>query len=186
MTVPTSIVARPSVDIAHHRIHEGNHFIVHKITIGVPAAPPKYFLIIPPPPQPNGTIVEMHLLFELYSTTGGTLEFFENPTATIVGASPLTIVNNNRRSSTLSLCQVFENPTVTSDGTLLFQERKGIAGTEVELGEFERNEEEIVLHQLDTYLLKFVPIVSVPIPTADITMELNWYDNRPSSPVPVP
>ena len=181
MTVPTSIIARPSVDIAHHRIHEGNHFVVHRVVLGVPVAPPKYFMIIPPPPQPNGSIIEMHLIFEIDSDVGGTLEFFENPTATIVGAIPLDIINNNRRSSTTSQSQVFENPTVTSDGTLLFQERLGNTTTGADFGEFERNDEEFVLHQVDTYILKFVPLA-----IANITMELNWYDNRPSSPVPVP
>jgi hypothetical protein len=179
MTVPTTIVSQPSVDIAHHRIHEGNHFTVHKITLAVPVAPPKYFLIIPPPVQPDGSIIEMHLIYEIDSDVGGTLEFFENPTVASNG-TPLTIVNNNRRSSTLSLCQVFENPIVTSDGTSIFQERLGNTTTPIELGEFERNEEETVLHQVDKYALKFVPLA-----VANITMELSWYDNRPSSPVPI-
>jgi hypothetical protein len=182
MTLPVSIVAKPSVDLPHHRIHEGNHFTVHKVTIGVPIAPPKYFLIIPPPPQADGSIIEMHLLFYIYSTDGATLEFFENPTVTNPGTSLGTyIINKNRRSSTTSLCQVFEDPAITNDGTLLFQERKGKPGIETELGEVERDEEEMVLHQVDTYILKFVPFAA-----ADITLELNWYDNRPSSPIPTP
>ena len=179
MTLPVSIVARPEIDISHHRIHEGNHFVVHKITLGVPIAPPKYFLIVPPPTQPDGSIIEMHIIFEIASDVGGTLEVFENSTVTANG-TPLDIINNNRRSSTTSLCQVFEDPTVTADGTLLFQERKGTATSEAELGEFERNDEEFILHQDDMYTLKFVPLA-----VANITMELNWYDNRPSSPIPI-
>ncbi len=179
MTLPVSIVPRPELDIAHHRIHEGNHFVVHKVTLLVPALLPKYFLIIPPPPQPDGSIIETHIIFEIDSDVGGTLEFFENSTVTALGI-PLDIINNNRRSSTTSLSQVFEDPTVTADGTLLFQERRGTATTETELGEFERNDEEFVLHQVDMYVLKFVPLA-----VANITMELNWYDNRPSSPIPI-
>lgn len=180
MTLPVSIISSPGLDIAHHRIHEGNHFVVHKVTLAVPIAPPKYYLIIPPPVQPGGTIIEMHLIFEIDSDVGGTLEFFEGSTITANGV-PLDIINNNRRSTTTSLSQIFEDPTVTSDGTILFQERKGTALTEAELGEFDRNDEEFILHQNDNYILKFTPLAA-----ANITMELNWYDNRPSAPVPVP
>lgn len=179
MTLPVSIVAKPELDVSHHRIHEGNHFIVHKVTLAIPVAPPKYYLIIPPPTEPNGNVVEMHLIFEIDSDVGGILEFFENSTVTANG-TPLDIINNNRRSSTTSLSRIFEDPTVTADGTLLFQERRGTATTETELGEFERNDEELVLHQDRTYTLKFVPLA-----VANITLELNWYDNRPSSPIPV-
>lgn len=180
MTVPTIIAPRPSIDIAHHRIHEGNHFIVHRIATFPPSPIPKYFLIIPPPTQPDGTIIEMHLIFELDSDKGGTLEFFENPIVTGNGTF-LDIINNNRRSSTVSLCQVFEDPTITSDGTKLFEETGGTTTTGVDLGEIERNDEEFVLHQDFSYILKYVPLGP-----ANITMELNWYDNRPSSPIPIP
>lgn len=182
MTLPTSIIAKPSIDISHHRIHEGNHFIVHKVTLAVPVAPPKYFLIIPPPPQPDGTVIEMHLIFEIAADVGGTLELFENPVVASVGTKPLIIVNNNRRSTTASLCQVFEDPIITSDGTsILFQERKGNAlPGDVSLGEFKRDDEELILHQDDNYILKYVPLA-----VANITFELNWYDNRPGSPVPI-
>jgi hypothetical protein len=183
MTIPTIISPRPSVDIAHHRIHEGNHFIVHRVVTSLPALNPKYFLIIPPPVQPDGTIIEMHLIFEVDSDVGGTLELFESPTIAGNG-TPLNVINNNRRSSTISLCQVFEDPIITSDGTQLFSERGGTGGPTpigADLGEFERNDEEFVLHQEDSYILKYVPLA-----IANITMELNWYDNRPSSPIPIP
>jgi|SRR3989304_6810428 len=182
MTLPTSILSRPSIDIAHHRIHEGNHFTVHKISTGIVA--PKYFLIIPPPVQLGGRTIEMHLIFEVDSDMGGTLEFFESPTITDNGIDLSSIIkNNNRRSSTTSQVTIFENPTVTNDGTPLFQQRKGTATTGTELGEFRRSDEEFVLNPSDKYILKFTPL---GITGANITVELNWYDNRPSSPVPIP
>lgn len=180
MTIPVSIAAKPTVDIAHHRIHEGNHFIVHKIVLGIPVATPKYFLIIPPPVVPGAMTVEIHIIFEVDSNVGGTLFFFENPTITANGTA-LPPINNNRRSTTTSLSQVFEDPTVTADGTPLFQEIGGNATTGIDLGEFERNDEEFILNPTAIYILKFTPLA-----IADITMELNWYDNRPSSPVPIP
>lgn len=181
MTIPTSIISKPGLDIAHQRIHEGNHFFVHRIATGINMANPKYFLIIPPLAQTDGTIVEMHIIFEVVTDIGGTLGFFENPTVTSNGTE-LTIINNNRRSSTSSLCQIFENPIVTNDGTSLSAERAGTTTSGAELGEFERNDEEIILNPTDTYILKFIPLAD----NANITMEINWYDNRPSAPIPIP
>lgn len=181
MTLPTPIISQPQLDIAHQRIHEGNHYFVHRIVTGINMANPKYFLIIPPPVQSDGSIIEMHLIFEVVTDIGGTLEFFENPTVTNNGTE-LKIINNNRRSSTTSLAKIFEKPTVTNDGTSLFEERAGTTTNGAELGEFKRDDEEIILHQTDTYILKFVPLAD----GANITMELNWYDNRPSSPIPIP
>lgn len=181
MTIPTSIISKPVLDIVHQRIHEGNHFMIHRIATGINIANPKYFLIIPPPVQSDGSVIEMHIIFEVVTDIGGTLELFENPTVTSNGTG-LTIINNNRRSSTPSLCQIFENPIVTNDGTSLFAERAGTTTLGTKLGEFERNDEEIILHQADTYILKFIPLAD----GASITMEINWYDNRPSAPIPIP
>lgn len=183
MTLPTSIVARPSIDIAHQRIHEGNHFAIHKIVTGI-VTPTKYFLIIPPPPLVVGEIVEMHIAFQVYSDIGGTLQFFENPIITSNGTA-LTIINNNRRSSTTSEVNIFEDPIVTSDGTLLFEERRGtITTNDIIIGEFERDEEEFVLDPISMYILKYIPL-TIPLGGVNITMEINWYDNRPSSPAPL-
>lgn len=187
MTLPTSIVARPSINISHQRIHEGNHFTIHKVTAGVVA--PKYFLIIPPPPMVVGEIVEMHLAFQVYSDIGATLQFFEDPIITSNGTKPVTVINNNRRSSTTSAVNVFEDPTVAigGDGTLLFEERIGtITTNDVIIGEIERDEEEFILDPASVYILKYIPLTPLPPGGANITMELNWYDNRPSSPVPIP
>ena len=174
MTLPVPIVAMPSLELAHHRVHEGNHFMVHKIYTGV--ATTRYFLVIPPPApiNPNNT-VEMHLIFDIDTEPGGTLQLFEGPTITNNGAS-LNIINNNRRSSTSSLANVYETPTVTNDGTLIFEEAGGTIANGAELGEMDRDDEELILHPAKKYLFKFVPYAA-----ATITFELNWYDNRSST-----
>lgn len=178
MTLPLNIVAKPTLEIQHHKIHEGNHFTVHNITLAIPLSSSKYFLIIPPPIQPDGSVIEIHLIFELDSlTSGGTLELFENPTITANG-TPLNIFNNNRRSSTTSQTQVFEDPTVTFDNPPpLFQGIVSVGGT---VGDFNRDEEEFILDESFNYVLKFT---NSTIATANINIDLNWYDNRPSSPV---
>lgn len=177
MTLPVPIVSKPSIELAHHRIHEGNHFMVHKMYINVVAAT-KYFLIIPPPvpANPNDT-VEMHLIFEITTEPGGTLQLFEGSTVTINGA-PLVINNNNRRSSASSLVSVYDGPTFTNIGTLIFEGASAISGGEI--GETDRNDEEFVLHPAKKYIFKFAPYVVAPA-TITLTFELEWYDNRPST-----
>jgi hypothetical protein len=179
MTLPLNIVPKPTLEIQHHKIHEGNHFTVHTTT-SVPASTSKYFLIIPPPIQPDGSIIEIHIIFEVDVLAGviGKLEFFENPTITGNG-TPLNIINNNRRSPTLSQAQVFEDPTVTFDNPppLFTANTPGTGGV---VGDFNRDEEEFLLNENFNYVLKFTN-TDLANPT-DINLDLNWYDNRPSSP----
>lgn len=177
MTLPVSISPKPMVELAHHRIHEGNHFLVHKVSLGINIVSPKYFLIIPPSSAGTDT-VEMHLIFEIVTDIGGTLELFEDNTIANNGTA-LDIINNNRRSTQVSSAEVYEDPNVTTEGITIFQERKGTTTSGDELGEFSRDDEEIILHPDKNYLLKFTPLAN----GANITMELNWYDNRPSSPI---
>lgn len=183
MTLPVSIVAKPSVQISHHRIHEGNHFTMHKINMGIDPAFPKYFLIIPPPldPIPSNT-VEIHFIFEIDAANFGvTAEFFEGSTAS--GINILPIINNNRNSTTTALTVVIEDPTVVSEGTKIFEELIGTTTSGGEGGENIRDEDEIILKVGTNYLIKITPLT--PGPNTNITTELNWYDQRPSSPVPL-
>jgi len=118
MTVPVSIVARPSLDIAHHRIHEGNHFVIHRITKALTTV--KYFLMIPPSGNPSIT-TQIHIIFEVLSDGGMTLELFEGGTVSSNGTQLLPR-NSNRNSTTPAFMTVLENPTVTSDGTGIFED----------------------------------------------------------------
>ena len=178
MTIPTSIVPRPSVQLPHHRIHEGNHFTIHRITTSLAGI--KYFLIIPPPVQvPHSATVEIHVIFDIVSDLGVQFEFFEDGTVTANG-SPLMPINNNRNSLTTALTQVFEDPTVTSDGLKLAEERIGSATSGGSTGEEFRDEDEFVLRIGSIYLIKIIPLN----PPINITTEISWYDARPSSPIP--
>jgi hypothetical protein len=180
MTLPTEVISRPTIDIAHQKIHEGNHFIVHSIATGINIANPKYYLLIPPPFDSTNTI-EIHVIFEIDADHGGELYVYEDTTVSANGTE-VTIINNNRRSSTQSLTSVYEDPTVTTEGTLIFSERKGTSAvSDVDLGEFERDDEEMVFNPRMKYLFKFIPLAD----GTNITFELNWYDNRPSAPIPI-
>jgi hypothetical protein len=181
MTLPISIVSTPSIDVSHQKIHEGNHFFIHKISLGINIASPKYYLIVPPPTAivPSDTI-EMHIIFEIGTDIGGTVKTFEGATITASGTE-LTIINNNRRSSTPSFAHIYEDPIIAplGEGIQIFEERSGTVTAGTKIGESYRSEEEIILNPDKKYLIKFTPLAD----GANITAEINWYDNRPSSPV---
>lgn len=181
MTLPTTIISKPQIDIAHQKIHEGNHFDIHIVRTGINIASPKDILFIPPTSAviPSDTI-EIHLIFSLTSNTGATIEFFEGTTVTGNGIA-IDIINHNRRSSLTSLCEVFENPTVFGTGTILFTSRAGTATSAGNLS-LRRDEDEYILLPGTNYLLRITPLAD----NTDMSIVLDWYDNRPSSPVPVP
>lgn len=179
MTLPIPIAAKPNIPIQHQRIHEGNHFFVHKIALNINIANPKYFLLIPPPYNDSNT-VKMDFIFEIVTDIGGTVYLFEDASVSANGTE-LYITNNNRWSSTTSGVYMYEDPTVTDEGLCIFEERKGTTTSGDEIGEFDRDDEEIIPHYNKKYIFKFIPLAN----GANITFEVNWYDDRPSSPTPI-
>jgi len=76
-------------------------------------------LFIPPASAtiPSDTI-EIHMIFSVTSNTGVTVEFFEGTTAD--NGTSIDIINHNRRSFLTSLCEAFENPTISDTGISIF------------------------------------------------------------------
>lgn len=187
MTLPTSIIAGPIVDLNHHSIHEGNFFSTHTISRGLLIANPKRFMFvspheIPPPFTPETT--KVHLIFVISCDLGVKIEFFEDTIVTANGAV-VPIINQNRLSTTQPLGQVFENPTIFSEGTLIFSQIVGSTTTGGTGGLVDRDEQELILKVSTEYLLKITPLIDVPGGT-NITTHFKGYDARPSSPVPIP
>jgi len=179
MTLPAAITPRPTLQLAHHRTHEGNHYAVHKITTGIMIANPKYFLIEPPhaDPIPSNTS-EIHLIFEVTSyDTGFKLEMFEDANIAILGTE-LTAQNYNRIRNQVSLTHIYEDPTINSEGTKIFEDMAGSTITGGNAGEIDRDEDEFILKTGSDYLFKITPLVD----NLTTATEFNWYDNRPSIP----
>ena len=164
MTLPVSIVARPRVDLPHHRIHEGRMFILTTTATGLPAGVPKYYFGTSPPVQ----IVTAHVIFIITVSPGAIFELFEGSVAS--GGKQLFSVNNDRNNPVLAAGTFFEDPVVTSEGTTkLWEEIIGSATTGGVGGPKERDEDEIVTASETNYLLKIVPLanntnISVEIP----------------------
>lgn len=172
MTIATSIIAAPKVDLPHHRIHEGNHVMVNIVSTGLLVASPKYVLIITSPVAviiPN-TEIE-HFIYSISTNPGATTEFFEDAIVSANGTH-VPIILNNRNSPTIPGELIFEDPIVVSEGTRLFIDRIGSVTTGGTNGPIERDEDEIDLKIGTQYLIKVTPLVD----GTDITIKLRIYD----------
>lgn len=183
MTLPTSIVANPRVDLPHHRIHEGNFFSTHTISTGLLIANPKKFLFVSPsmiPPPFTADTIKVHLIFIVSTSPGIKIEFFEDTIVSSNGVA-VPIINQNRLSPTPPVGQVFQNPIIVSEGTLIFSQFVGSTTEGGTGGLVDRDEQEFILKIGTNYLLKVTPIID----NTDITTHFKGYDARPSSPIPL-
>jgi len=157
------------IDAVHRRIHDGVHFESSDLSTGINIATPKRFLIITP-----NTTTRAHLIFDVETQPGSTVEFFEDTTVTANGTA-LAANNSKRDSATVATLQVFEDPTVTADGTLLFIKRSGtgVAGGRV-VGDVS-HDNEFILKQNANYQLK----VTVLANNTDVSTDISWYEAAP-------
>ena len=165
MTLPVSIVARPRVDLPHHRIHEGRMFILTTTATGLPAGIPKFYFGTSPPIQ----IATAHVIFIITVSPGAIFELFEGGSAS--GGTQLFSVNNNRNNPVLATGTFFEDPVVTSEGTKLWEEIIGTATTGGVGGPKERDEDEIVTASAKNYILKITPLSN----DTNLTIEIPAY-----------
>ena len=165
MTLPTSIVARPRVDLPHHRIHEGRMFILTTTAQNLPANIPKYYFGTSPPAQ----IVTAHVIFIITVNPGAIFELFEGAIAS--GGTQLFSINNDRNNPVLAQGTFFENPVVTFEGTKLWEEIIGTATKGGVGGPLNRDEDEIITKSSTNYLLKITPISN----NTNLTVEIPAY-----------
>jgi hypothetical protein len=166
MTLPTSIVARPRVNLPHHRIHEGRMFILTTTATGLPANIPKYYFGTSPPAQ----IATAHVIFIITVNPGVIFELFEG--AVTSGGIQLFSVNNDRNNPVLATGTFFEDPVVTFEGTTkLWEEIIGSSTAGGTGGPKDRDEDEIVTASVTNYLLKIVPLAN----NTNLTVEIPAY-----------
>jgi hypothetical protein len=184
MPLITTITPTPSIDLAHHKTHEGNHYGVHHIhnvAIGSFAD----FLIISPPM--NQAV--MHLIFSFRVELKSKLEMYEH-IQTISPGTRLKTENYNRISSIIPLGDIYMNPTLVAGEPIatkkIFENLGGTLSDGAEIGVINRNEYEYILEGSTSYLFRVTPDHALltlipPVTTIDIVVEFNWYDARPST-----
>lgn len=141
------------VDSMHHMIHEGKAFLYPNYDNDIDIASPKYFRLV------TGANKEVHLDFSCTLLAAGTLYLFETPTTTGNGNDRSSgIINLNRRSSTTLELAVWEDPTVTVDGTQIGLWWIGTAGgfANSSVGGSGSNRHEYILKASTVYSFKIL------------------------------
>ena len=81
-----------TIEIEHHKVHEGNFYTATNYDDDVDIASPKYWHIIAP-----NTTVRIHIKIAIATDTAGLIELYENPTTSANGTE-ITSYNNDRNS----------------------------------------------------------------------------------------
>jgi hypothetical protein len=109
---------------------------------------------------------EVHLTESFFAVNGGILEIYEG--ASVTGGTALDIQNNNRNSLNTSGVIATLNPTVTTNGSLLWG---WLMGGGKESGDAVRSHEQ-ELARSTTYLL----LVTCTAGSNGISWDLNFYE----------
>jgi len=158
------------LDLEHHLVHAGKHFTTSVIDADTDSGGSKNWAFVSP-----DTTTRIHLTGQLYSSSSGVLEFYENPTMTGSG-NAITILNNDRNSVTSPTLAFYDDPTVTGSdiGSRLVVQTIGTKAT----GPFGgaggnvNRAREFILKQGEQYLVKFVPDND----DTRLSLSLEWYE----------
>lgn len=163
--VETGQIEVVSLDYAHYEIHEGNHYFVKK-TASLAKAGTKDILIVTPDQD-----IYAHLIAGVEATSSSFLaSFFEDVTATANGTLGGSR-NRNRNAAENNTTIVYEDPTITATGNLLWSLSLG-AGRNV--GGASRDNEEVILKKNTKYLLR---ITEDNVAATNINWNLDWYEH---------
>lgn len=150
----------------HHEIHEGNHYNYSDYVLGAASGAIVEFTITTP-----DTTKWVHFTFEVYASTGATIELYEGASGITLGAgTEITPRNNNRNSTNTSGVTLYKDPdTITSDGT---RDAGFLAGGARTSGAVVRGQE-YLLKQNTTYLVR---ITSLAV-SNNISWTADWYES---------
>lgn len=152
-----------TIDYVHHEIHDGHHFNYCDYDISPLGASAKIeFVFITP-----NTSVWVHFVFEVFSSTGATIELFAEA-SDVVGGTAITPRNNNRNSTNTSGVTLLRDPTSITDGT----RAAGFLAGANRAGGFVERSREFILKQNTTYLIRITSLAS----SNNISWCGEWYE----------
>lgn len=142
--------AVPTIEFEHHMVHEEKAFTAYVYDADVDAgeAAAKEVLITTP-----NTSARIHVKIQVTTTGAALFQLTENPT--VEGGTPVTAYNNDRNSSETTTLTIKYDPTVTGDGTIIFQDRNP-ADVKGKIGGVARTFTEWILKQNEDYLIRVV------------------------------
>jgi len=154
------------MDVAHYHIHEGLFYTISRTELALADNASITFYIVP-------NQLRLHLRVSALSGGDGMLELFENPTVSANGTAQVGI-NRNRYSANVPDSAMYYGPTVTGDGTRIFDAiSPGGYKNFSTGGEFGLTGEYVLNHDR-TYLARMTNLSGQAAPIALI---MDWYEN---------
>ncbi len=155
--------SKVSIDIAHHKIHTGSHFVVCDFQNGLSNNTSQDYFIEAP-----DTANRIHFFYNVDVSVEAEVILHEGTTVSASG-TVLTSFNNNRNSANTTGLIVYKTPTVTGVGSVICTQRLGAGKT---AGGTARNESEFILGQNGKYLLRVTARVNNLLEST----VLKWYE----------
>lgn len=151
-----------TIDVAHHELHEGNHFFV-KDWVDIPSASSVDLLYV------SGSM-EAHMRTSFEGTAAFQVDIYEG-TVTSNNGTLKTVFNRKRSSTTTCGCAIYAAPTVTSAGTVFIRYKLGAGKT----GGSSSAENEVILKANTKYLIRLTSNVTGTVNTIDYLAD--WYEH---------
>lgn len=143
----------------------GKDFVISNIVTGIGAGINKYYLVI------TG-LLKANMSFLASVSPGTTYTIFEGSTVSSNGTT-IDIINQDRNATLTSTTSIFSDPTVTTEGTIIYTEQIGSSTSGGKGGassQSESNELEFVLKPNSKYLLKLSTLAT----GTSISVSLRW------------
>ena len=169
----SSTWALETIDYEHHEIHAGSHFEYS----GYQSIATDGYLDFCV--RTEDSTKESHIVWDVRSNGGLTIECYENPVCTFTTGTMLTAINNNRNSTTVSGWQNFATSAAVSaviaTGTKIYSESSGAGGnTNQSLPGLASRNSEFVLKTNSDYVWRITSLT-----TATVGYLANWYEHTP-------
>lgn len=139
------------IDLAHHKVHEGQHFTFTDYDADVDSglANRKVWQITAP-----NSAKRFHTILSFFTSNAGLFEFNENPTLNVEGTA-LTAYNNDRNSASVTTLVMKYDTTLLADGTSLTIVQIGANTPKTQVGGVGRSSIEWILKANEDYAIIF-------------------------------
>ncbi len=154
------------ISYPHHELHEGDMFgVIKEVSLATAGDIGDIYIITPS----NGK--QMHIVWDISGDDKFKLQIYKNPTVSSNGTDITSeVFNHNQNSSNTTSATVYDSPTVTNAGTLLY-----CAYTDKFVSVRALNE--LILGENDTYLFRLIALKD----SATICINGIWYEHTPNS-----
>jgi len=149
----------------HNEVHEGNSYKAFYVANAVGSGSNADIRF-----QAPDTSTRIHLDWQVDANEEYEIYLYEN--GNVTAGTALDLINRERNSGNTATLTVTHTPTVTTTGDLIDHRYSGNSGATSHVGGTDHSENELILKQNYTYLLR----VTSRAAGCDISILLDWYE----------